>query len=308
MPMQKVSYDKKPKSFKDQVLLLEKRKLIIANKRKAEKVLSSISYNRLSRYWFPFLKEPKDDEIFKDGIEFDTIFRIYQFDSKLRTLIFNAIEQIEIAIRTQVIYHLSHKYESGFWYENKDAFTSFSSYLKFLKKINDATNDTNEAYIKKYRGKYLQPLPPSWKAFEIITFRTLFEIYKHLNSKECKQSVADHFDLPQHVFESWVDFIVYIRNICAHHARLWNRVMTIKPIWLKSKNRGPWVDNWSDDDPQKIKHKTYVALCTIIFMMNKINPYNTFKKDVLDLIKDYPQIKTMDMGFPRGWGKQDLWK
>lgn len=308
MPMPKTFYNKTPKTFEDQVLLLEKRGLLIKNKDKAQKVLSSISYNRLSRYWFPFLKEPKDDEIFEEGIEFDTIFRIYQFDSKLRTLLFNAIEQIEIAIRTQVIYHLSHEYESGFWFEKKDAFTSYTSYLKFLKKLNEATQDTNEAYIKKYRSKYNQPLPPAWKAFEIITFRTLYDIYKHLTNKDCKQSVADHFDLPQHVFESWVDFLVYIRNICAHHARLWNRVMTIKPIWLKSQKRGPWVNKWSDDPQQNLRHKSYVAICTITFMMEKINPYNTFKKDVLNLIDAYPQVNHVDMGFPEKWQEQALWQ
>jgi len=308
MYMPKISYEKTPKSFKDQVELLEERRLVINNKGKAVKVLSSISYNRLSRYWFPFLMEPKDDEIFEEGVDFDTIFRIYQFDSKLRTLMFNAIEQIEIAIRTQVIYHLSHAYNSGFWFENRDAFTSFTSYLKFLKKINEATNDTNEAYIKKYRNKYIQPLPPSWKAFEIITFRTLYDIYKHLSDKGCKQAVADHFDLPQHIFESWVDFLVYIRNICAHHSRLWNRTMTIKPMWLRSQKRGPWVNKWSDDPPQNLRHKTYVAVVTISFMMKKVNPYNTFKEDVIELIESYPQVSYDEMGFPKDWKDQPLWR
>jgi abortive infection bacteriophage resistance protein len=112
--MSKQVYNKLPKSFSEQVELLEKRGLIIPNKEKAENILTYISYNRLSNYWFPMLKKPKEEELFKGNSNFETIFKIYQFDSELRTITFQAIEQIEIAIRTQIIYHFSHKYQSGF--------------------------------------------------------------------------------------------------------------------------------------------------------------------------------------------------
>lgn len=104
----KVSYNKLPKTFEDQVKLLKSRGLHFENEKKAEKILQFVSYNRLSNYWYPFLKVPKSEEIFKEGTSFDAIFRIYQFDSELRTLTFQAIEQIEIAVRTQIIYHVSH--------------------------------------------------------------------------------------------------------------------------------------------------------------------------------------------------------
>jgi abortive infection bacteriophage resistance protein len=307
--MPKLNYNKKPRSFADQVLLLQERNLTIPNTQKAERVLSTISYNRLSRYWYPFLKEPKEDEIFHTGADFDTIFKIYQFDSKLRTLVFNAIEQIEVAVRTQLIYHMSHKYQSGFWYETKEPFESHQQYIRVLKKISDTVDQTNEAFITKYTNKYEQHLPPAWKAFEIISFRTLYTIYKNLREKDDKQLIADAFNMNSSVFESWIDFLVYIRNICAHHARFWNRSMTIKPIWMKSKNRGPWITKWSDDGPQKIRHKSYVAFCVIAFLMDRINPYHSFKKDLKELILEYPDINAIqDMGFTNGWESEPLWK
>ena len=121
-------YDEKPKTFAEQVNLLQRRGLQINNTLKAERVLSSISYNRLSNYWHPFLKVPKEDEIFEKGITFERIFRIYQFDSKLRTLLFNAIEQIEIAVRTQVIYYVSHRYNDGYGYEKRELYQSSTRY------------------------------------------------------------------------------------------------------------------------------------------------------------------------------------
>ena len=102
----KIVYDKTAKSFSEQVLLLKKRNLTIQNEERVERILTYISYNRLSNYWHPLLKEPKHEEIFKDGSKFNTAFRLYQFDSDFRTITFHAIEQIEIAVRTQIIYHL----------------------------------------------------------------------------------------------------------------------------------------------------------------------------------------------------------
>ena len=130
--MSKPAYTKKPKTFSEQVELLEHRGLIVPNKDKAKRILSNISYNRLSNYWFPFLKDPKEEEIFIEGTNFETIFRLYQFDSKLRTLTFNTIEQIEVAIRTQVIYHISHKYNSGYGFERRNAYTSASVYHRSM--------------------------------------------------------------------------------------------------------------------------------------------------------------------------------
>lgn len=305
--MAKSFYNKKPKTFTQQVELLEERGLSIKNPAKAEKVLSTISYNRLSRYWYPFLKDPQEEEIFQDGTQFETIFRIYQFDSELRTLVFNAIEQIEIAVRTQLIYHMSIKSDSGFWYENKESFSSHPKYIKVVKKISDIMVDTNEVFIEKYRAKYEQHLPPAWKAFEIVSFRTLYDIFKNLKDKDDKQIIADTFNLNHSVFESWIDFLVYIRNICAHHSRFWNRRMTIKPVWMKSKKRGNWVSRWNEGAHDKNIHKTYVAFCVIAFLMDRINPYHTFKSDLFELLKKFPQAVEYDMGFPEGWKKELLW-
>jgi abortive infection bacteriophage resistance protein len=87
-PMKKIEYTKTPKTIEEQVELLEERGLLINDKEKASKVLANISYNRLSNYWYPLLAEPKEKEHFKTGATFDSIFRIYQFDSELRILVF----------------------------------------------------------------------------------------------------------------------------------------------------------------------------------------------------------------------------
>ena len=304
----KKDYTKKPKSFLNQVKILKKRGLRIQNIEKAEKVLENISYNRLSNYWYPFLAQPKDDEIFIKGTDFETVFKIYQFDSELRLIMFYAIEQIEIAIRTQIIFHLSIKYKSGFWFEHSKAFKSYPLFIDLLKKISENTKNSNQEYIKKYRDTYNQYLPPSWKSFETLSFNTLFSVFKNLKENEEQIKISKHFGLHHEVFKSWIETIIYIRNICAHHSRLWNIELTKKPIWPKSTNN-PWVLKWENRN-QETNNKElnlYAALCVTIYLLDTVNPYNKFRNKLNDLLKSYPEIKIKNMGFPENWKEEKLW-
>jgi len=309
--MIKKEYNKIPKSFEEQVELLIARGMHIPNKEKAVKVLENISYNRLSSYWYPLLKEPKYDEIFKEGSSFETAFHFYQFDSELRMLAFHAIEQIEIALRTQVIYHQSHKYMTGFWYQNPDAFNSFPLYVTFLNKICGGIANTKQAFIKKYSETYSQFLPPAWKSFEIISFRALYSIFKNLKTNKDKAQISRHFGLHHTVFISWMDTLVYIRNICAHHSRLWNIKLTFSPTWPKSP-RGDWVSRWENEESNvntKDKQlKAYAAFCILAFLLDRVNPYNKFKPMLKNLISRFPEVDIAHMGFPSNWKSEPLWQ
>ena len=309
--MSKKFYDKAPKTFEEQIELLTSRGLIVRKKVKAQRVLANISYNRLSNYWFPFLAEPTDAEIFKPGTRFETIFRIYQFDSKLRTLVFNAIEQIEVAIRTQIIYHLSHQFSSGYGLNTPKAYLNQVAYHRSMVKIADAVNQTKQEFITKFKRKYSNEYPPAWKSFELLTFRSLYTIYKNLKRSEHKLAISDHFGLSETVFISWMDSLVYVRNICAHHARYWNIVLTVSPKWPRNP-RGEWVDRWeNENDNLKTNDKrlkTYASLCMISFLLQNVNPASQFNKDLDNLIEEYPEADTDWIGMPHGWKNQPLWK
>ncbi|MBX2928426.1 MAG: Abi family protein [Saprospiraceae bacterium] len=308
--MSKIPYQKLPKTFNEQVELLESRGLYIPNKERAAGILERVSYNRLSNYWYPMLVEPKELENFKSGSSFETIFKLYQFDSELRTLVFNAIEQIEVAVRTQIIYHLSHQYGTGFWFLEKECFQSIKAYSNALIRIQDAVDETKQAFIVKYKQRYSDELPPSWKSFELLSFRMIYSIYKNVKRTPEKLKVSDFFGLNYEVFISWLDTLVYIRNICAHHARLWNTTLTITPVWPK-KPRGAWVSR-SENDPENLhtkdkKLKTYAGLCIIQFVLGKSNPYNKFKRRLSELISEYPEADIQHMGFTNNWSDEALW-
>lgn len=113
------TYKKKPLTYSQQVDLLKSRGLHFENISRAERYLSEISYYRLSAYFLPFCS--KKDK-FNDNASFDRILDLYLFDRELRLLVFDAIERIEVAIRTQMIYQLSHKYNDSHWQDNAALF------------------------------------------------------------------------------------------------------------------------------------------------------------------------------------------
>lgn len=133
------------------------------------------------------------------------------------------------------------------------------------------------------------------------------------------KNVADHrdlipisksFGLNHRVLISWIETFVYIRNICAHHSRLWNIKLTISPTWIKSP-RKPWIDRWENEDKNintadKVL-KIYAVICSIIYCLNYINPYNTYGKDVIKLLNKFKEVDVKHMGFPLNWQEQPLW-
>ena len=107
------TYTKPALTIDQQIDLLEKRGLSIPDHAQARRHLSNISYYRLSAYMLPYRVLDSSGNYldqFVPGATWDDVYNLYKFDRKLRLLVFDAIERIEIALRTQVIYQLSHKY------------------------------------------------------------------------------------------------------------------------------------------------------------------------------------------------------
>jgi abortive infection bacteriophage resistance protein len=111
----KISYTKKCTLPKDLIPLLRNRGLSIPDEPRAISYLTNIGYFRLSAYLYPLLKEPKTDHRYKDGTTFEMALGMYRFDRKLRVLLFNEIEKIEVAIRSAMNNLVSDALNDVFW-------------------------------------------------------------------------------------------------------------------------------------------------------------------------------------------------
>ncbi|MCL2561832.1 MAG: Abi family protein [Rikenellaceae bacterium] len=224
-------FQKPALTFQDQVNLLKSRGLEIVDEPRAARHLSNVSYYRLSAYMIPFRKRDAAGKItddFEDGTMWDDVYNLYRFDRKLRLLIFDAIERIEIALRTQVINQLSLKYGSH-WPDDSALFKTQEVFTKMQERIEERLKaNSRMEFIKHYHEKYNHPLtPPSWMTVELLCFGDLSWICKSWREKKDVTAIARSLGIPQDkILHSWLRAINYVRNICAHHARLWNITFT----------------------------------------------------------------------------------
>lgn len=230
-----MKYAKQPIALSQQLKLLEQRGLIIQNEETALSQLQSISYFRLASYWHSMEVPNSDKHRFLPDSNFDDVIELYQFDKKLRTLVFASIQDIEIALRTRIIQWFSLKY-GAFWFMDVRLFKDEGIFANCLENIQKEVNRSNEDFLKEHFKKYNDSsLPPVWKTMEVISFGTLSKLYCNFNDTGVKKQVAKSFGLPQYLYlESWMKCASVLRNYCAHHARLWNRRFPIMPQLPKS--------------------------------------------------------------------------
>lgn len=296
------TYNKQPISIADQISTLKNRGLMFDNDQAAIESLKIISYFRLANYWKP-MESDKLNHIFKPNSKFENVLSLYNFDKELRTIIFSAIQSIEIALRTKIIQIVSSNY-GAFWFTNKSLFSKVTIFSKCLSNIEEELKRSKEDFLIEHFARYDNPpYPPAWKTLEVSSFGTLSKLYCNLTDNNLKKQIAREFGLPQHLYlESWIKSLSVLRNCIAHHARIWNRKYPWKPQ-IPKKLQSPWIY-----DITISQEKLYAQLCCIVYLLNAIDPNNDFKQSLKALLSKYPIVDISAMGFPKLWHNEALWK
>ncbi len=227
-------FSKPAKSIDEQIALLQSRGLVVSNEAFAQHVLSNISYYRLAGYWWP-MQADKELHIFKPGSRFEDAVSLYNFDKELRIMLFDAIEVIEISLRTKLIYHLSHE-KDPWWFQDTSLFTDVRAHIQTLAHLEEEIERSKDTFIKEHKRRHKDDgrFPPAWKSLEVTSFGALSRIYGNLKpGVRSKDTIAIEFGTVNHTYlPSWLQSIVQIRNICAHHSRLWNKNLPGRPKLL----------------------------------------------------------------------------
>ena len=297
--MSKVLYNKPFLSHEQQLEQLKSRGLTFADEEKALHLLKYIGYYRFSAYWHPLLAN-KQDRVFKAGAAFDAVFNIYKFDRELRKLLIAELEKIEVAVRSQMTYSLSTAHGS-FWIENASLFANTAKYNDTIDKIKVEILRSDEDFILNFAANYSNPLPPSYMTLEIASFGALSRLYENLNAGIVRREIAKTFGIADIVLISWLHGLVYIRNVCAHHSRIWNKLLQIQPLFPR-KTQFAWLAN------RNVRNNNmYYVLSMLIYLLNTINPNHSFKQKLETLFTKYPNVDRAAMGFPATWRNEPLW-
>lgn len=296
-------YKKVPIAFSQQIEILKGRGLKFGDETNAARILSNISYYRLRAYTFPFQDNEDPAHTFIKEISFEEVISLYYFDSKLRILLFSAIEKIEISFRTQIIYHFAMKYGSH-WQLMPELYRNPMYFANHLDSLQKEIDRSNETFIEHYKHKYTSPSePPSWMSLEVATMGLLSKIFQNLKKGPEKEAITLHYGLRDvSILESWMLCISTIRNICAHHSRLWNRRLVAKPK-LPTNPVFKFIT-----DKNVYTNKLYASLCCIAYMLRITNPECGFAAQIIELMDACPLAQHKEMGFPANWQSEPLWK
>ena len=172
---------------------------------------------------------------FKEGVHLNEVMKLYEFDRDLRLLVMDAIERIEVHVRSLFAYRMGHQY-GAFGHTDSANFQPNFKHTEWLRKIEDATrrNLGKEEFINHYNDKYTGfPTLPVWMVTEVMSLGSLSVGYRGLKRKD-KKFISDEFAPNTRCLASWFHSLTYIRNICSHHGRLWNRELAIRPSRLRN--------------------------------------------------------------------------
>lgn len=293
-------YTKHYSSPTELLTILQDRGLDCSDIDDAESVLRSIGYYRLSGYLYPFLKVPKSEHRYKSGSTLGSAVSLYEFDREFRQFVFDQIERIEVAVRSTITNIVCAETDDVFWMTNPSRFVHADKFNKTLTLIDKEIQNSREDFIVHFKQSYDDPYPPSWMIAEIIPLGTLTRLYENIASNQIRKKIARYFGLTVPVFVSWMTIVTLTRNSCCHHARLWNRSLSLRALTMTRPLR-PWVDN------NVQQGRVFFTLCILKHFVDIIHPNNTFKQRLVALLSKYPMVDTSAMGFVKNWQSQPLW-
>ncbi len=294
-------YEKGHLSFEEQADLIIYRGLI-ADKSLLVSRLENVNYYRLSGYLYPYRQ---DDNTFKSGTTLDRVWRHYTFDRRFRLVVMDAIERIEVSIRTQLICELS-RINGAFGYVNPEALPKLTieECERWTKEVKKEFTRSREIFVEHFKVKYgdIHSFLPLWMAGEIMPFGCIMTMYRGV-SDNVKRNIAQHYGVPDQVLTSWLRTINVIRNICAHHGRLWNRELGVKPFIPRKSKYPQW------HEPVTIPQNRIFGVLTILrYLLKTIAPQSKWENRLFALMDEYPEISRWSMGFPDNWKDSPLWK
>jgi abortive infection bacteriophage resistance protein len=302
-----VKYGKPAKTLEEQAAILISRGLV-ADKDRLVTVLSQINYYRLSTYLYTYRDTT---ESFLPGTHLEHILRLYQFDHTLRMLLLDAIEGIEILVRTRLAYHFALKHGPFDWARPElfpDFNPAYDDFPRWQAKLQEQTRrsreqKSNEDTVTHFFRKYgdTHDRLPIWMLTEIMDFGATLSFFRGVEPS-IRKEVSLSLDQPEELVLSWLLSLNTVRNRCAHHARLWNWQLGI-PIKLPTPRKYP---EWSVSALSNRYIGAILYVCS--WCSGKLFTKGQWRQKARTTLLEYGDLDLSRIGMPRGWAEDVIWK
>jgi len=265
------------------------------------KCLRTVGYYRLCGYWH-HLKQPNDS--FLPGSDFEPVWVAYNFDRRLRLVVMDAIEHVEIAIRCEVYTQIVLRF-GPFGHLDPANFPHAKpgQHEEMISRLRNEALRSKEIFVQHFKAKYDEfPDLPLWAAAQISTFGIVLTML-NTSGPEIRPLIAKQYKLQDTLFSSWLLTLNSTRNICAHHARLWNRELGLKPKVPDPKNAPDWHGPLGPKN-----NRIFFVLTMLRLLLRAIAPHSDWRQRVFDLFDAFPTIPLDPMGMHPRWRDHPLWQ
>ena len=294
-----MDFTKPARTWDEQIELLRSRGLHIPDQVQASHYLAHINYYRLTGYWLPFEADHGTHQ-FQAQASFEDVLNLYIFDREFRLLLLDAIERIEVSLRAQWAYHMAHRHGPHSYLDAGHA-TDLTLHARHLAKLLDEISRADEIFIQHYHRTYRHPAsPPVWVVSEIMSLGMLSRWITHMVPSD-RAALARVYGLDQGVLKGFVHHLTHVRNLCAHHGRVWNRRFTVTMPIPRRKPAGLV----SSFNPQRHR-AVYNTVVMLAALMDIVSPGNLWKVRLHDLLSRH-RINATAMGFPEDWQQRPVW-
>jgi abortive infection bacteriophage resistance protein len=223
-----------------------------------------------------------------NGISFNKLADIYMFNARLRQILFSLIEEIEITLRCNISNFISIKY-GNLSYENEEKFQNRLYHRNLLHELEKEVGRNNTSFVKNFKYNYEEGKLPFYAVIELFSFGMLSKFFGNLKPEGKKAIAKGNYNIGYTYFESWLNSISFVRNICAHYGRLYNVKLVKQPLLYKEYKE---VSN-------------YRIFAVILCMKNIIENemlWLSFKNELLALVEKYSTSINLEyIGFIDGW-------
>jgi abortive infection bacteriophage resistance protein len=276
-----------PMTIDEQVENLKNIGLIVDDEEYVKKILNDISYFRLIKAYSLNLKSKNG--CYNKQTTFKEIVDLYLFNSNFRQLIFPEIEKVEINVRCRLANFYAEQY-GVLGYLQAENFSNENYHAQFLEDIKEEVRRNSKApFVRNFKENYEGGNLPIYALVEVFSFGTLSKFYKNMLNKD-KKAIAKTFGVGYTYFESWLESISYVRNICAHYGRIYNAKLSKTPILYKEYTQVGIGNN-----------RIYGVLLCLKYLLKDDDHWNLFVDKIELLFDKYPCVQISTMGFPENW-------
>lgn len=285
--MEKLKKHQRPMTIEEQVENLKNIGLIIEDDAYAKRILNDISYFRLMKAYSLNLKAKNGK--YEKNVKFEQIVELYLFNANFRQVIFPEIEKVEINVRCRLANYFSERY-GVLGYLEVDNFVNPEYHKAFLNDIEEEIRRNSKApFVKNFRNNYEGGNLPIYALVEVFSFGMLSKFYKNMKNPD-KKEIAKSFGVGYTYFESWLESISYVRNICAHYGRLYNAKLAKTPMLYKEYLSAGIGNN-----------RIFGVLLCLKQLLKNDTHWNLFADHVEMLFDKYESVDIKTMGFPKNW-------